>query len=254
MAAPLPGGFRVVLDRRARRLDDLVGDAGGVAAAAVPALAGRGSRPLHRLIAGATVEGGVAGGRCGRRAPGADPGRRGHPAPEAPGRVRPRPGGRGHPRAGPGQHPAPGAGRARGRAAGGGRRRRLGRRQRCRRPAARGRGDPPRPPEDRRRPATAVCEQSAPSYALVDSDCVPEPDWLEALLPHLADPAVAAVAPRMAASARHRLGPCPVRVGTVGGRPRRLRGPGGVALEGRLHPNGGDDGPSPGGAGRRRLR
>jgi mycofactocin glycosyltransferase len=33
--------------------------------------------------------------------------------------------------------------------------------------------------------------------ALVDSDCVPEPGWLETLLPHFADPAVAAVAPRI---------------------------------------------------------
>jgi mycofactocin glycosyltransferase len=33
--------------------------------------------------------------------------------------------------------------------------------------------------------------------AVVDSDCVPEPDWLEALLRHFADPAVAAVAPRI---------------------------------------------------------
>lgn len=33
--------------------------------------------------------------------------------------------------------------------------------------------------------------------AFLDSDCVPEPGWLEALLPHFADPAVGAVAPRI---------------------------------------------------------
>lgn len=33
--------------------------------------------------------------------------------------------------------------------------------------------------------------------ALVDSDCAPEPGWLDALLPHFADPNVAAVAPRI---------------------------------------------------------
>ncbi|WP_133917964.1 mycofactocin biosynthesis glycosyltransferase MftF [Streptomyces sp. NBC_00582] len=36
-----------------------------------------------------------------------------------------------------------------------------------------------------------------PFVAFVDSDCVPRPGWLDALLPHLADPAVAAVAPRI---------------------------------------------------------
>jgi mycofactocin glycosyltransferase len=33
--------------------------------------------------------------------------------------------------------------------------------------------------------------------AFVDSDCLPRPGWLEALLPHFADPQVAAVAPRI---------------------------------------------------------
>ena len=33
--------------------------------------------------------------------------------------------------------------------------------------------------------------------AFLDSDCVPRPGWLEKLLPHLADPAVGAVAPRI---------------------------------------------------------
>ncbi|MYR59508.1 glycosyltransferase, partial [Streptomyces sp. SID625] len=33
--------------------------------------------------------------------------------------------------------------------------------------------------------------------AFLDADVVPEPGWLEALLPHFADPRVAAVAPRV---------------------------------------------------------
>jgi mycofactocin system glycosyltransferase len=37
------------------------------------------------------------------------------------------------------------------------------------------------------------------AVAFVDSDCVPHPGWLAALLPHLADPALAAVAPRIGA-------------------------------------------------------
>lgn len=35
--------------------------------------------------------------------------------------------------------------------------------------------------------------------AFVDSDCLPRPGWIDALLPHFADPAVAAVAPRIVA-------------------------------------------------------
>jgi mycofactocin system glycosyltransferase len=35
--------------------------------------------------------------------------------------------------------------------------------------------------------------------AFLDSDCVPRPGWLDALLPHLADPALAVVAPRIVA-------------------------------------------------------
>ena len=35
------------------------------------------------------------------------------------------------------------------------------------------------------------------AVAFLDSDCVPRPGWLQALLPHLADPALAAVAPRI---------------------------------------------------------
>ena len=38
--------------------------------------------------------------------------------------------------------------------------------------------------------------------AFVDSDCIPRPGWLAALLPHFVDPAVAAVAPRIVAHDR----------------------------------------------------
>jgi len=37
------------------------------------------------------------------------------------------------------------------------------------------------------------------AVAFLDSDCVPRPGWLEALLPHLTDPRLAAVAPRIVA-------------------------------------------------------
>jgi mycofactocin system glycosyltransferase len=37
------------------------------------------------------------------------------------------------------------------------------------------------------------------AVAFLDSDCVPRPGWLEALLPHLADPRLALVAPRIVA-------------------------------------------------------
>ena len=37
----------------------------------------------------------------------------------------------------------------------------------------------------------------APLVAFVDANCEPEPGWLDALLPHFADPQVAAVAPRI---------------------------------------------------------
>ncbi len=38
---------------------------------------------------------------------------------------------------------------------------------------------------------------TTPLVAFVDSDCVPDPDWLEPLLGHFDDPMVAAVAPRI---------------------------------------------------------
>jgi mycofactocin system glycosyltransferase len=44
---------------------------------------------------------------------------------------------------------------------------------------------------------TGLAAAATPLVAFLDSDCVPEPGWLDALLPHFADPAVAAVAPRI---------------------------------------------------------
>jgi mycofactocin system glycosyltransferase len=44
---------------------------------------------------------------------------------------------------------------------------------------------------------TGLAAASTELVAFVDSDCVPRPGWLGALLPHFADPAVGAVAPRI---------------------------------------------------------
>ena len=44
---------------------------------------------------------------------------------------------------------------------------------------------------------TGLAAASTELVAFLDSDCVPEPDWLDRLLPHFADPAVGAVAPRI---------------------------------------------------------
>jgi mycofactocin glycosyltransferase len=44
---------------------------------------------------------------------------------------------------------------------------------------------------------TGLAAADTPLVAFLDSDCVPGPDWLDALLPHFADPAVGAVAPRI---------------------------------------------------------
>jgi mycofactocin glycosyltransferase len=46
---------------------------------------------------------------------------------------------------------------------------------------------------------TGLAAAVTPLVAFVDSDCVPGPSWLRALLPHFADPAVAAAAPRIVA-------------------------------------------------------
>ena len=44
---------------------------------------------------------------------------------------------------------------------------------------------------------TGLAAAETPLVAFLDSDCVPAPGWLDALLPHFADPAVGAVAPRI---------------------------------------------------------
>lgn len=44
---------------------------------------------------------------------------------------------------------------------------------------------------------TGVMVVTTPIVVFVDSDCVPRPGWLDRLLPHFADPAVGAVAPRI---------------------------------------------------------
>src|SRR5215467_11708486 len=46
---------------------------------------------------------------------------------------------------------------------------------------------------------TGLAAVRTPLVAFVDSDCVPRPGWLTQLLPHFADPAVGAVAPRIMA-------------------------------------------------------
>lgn len=46
---------------------------------------------------------------------------------------------------------------------------------------------------------TGLAAADTPLVAFIDSDCVPGPHWLAPLLPHFADPAVAAVAPRITA-------------------------------------------------------
>jgi len=48
---------------------------------------------------------------------------------------------------------------------------------------------------------TGLAAATTPLVAFIDSDCVPRPGWLDRLLPHFADPAVGAVAPRVAAHA-----------------------------------------------------
>jgi hypothetical protein len=44
---------------------------------------------------------------------------------------------------------------------------------------------------------TGLAAASTEFVAFLDSDCVPAPGWLDGLLPHFADPAVGAVAPRI---------------------------------------------------------
>lgn len=45
---------------------------------------------------------------------------------------------------------------------------------------------------------TGLAAADTPLVAFLDSDCVPGPGWLDALLPHFGDPALGAVAPRIA--------------------------------------------------------
>jgi mycofactocin system glycosyltransferase len=45
---------------------------------------------------------------------------------------------------------------------------------------------------------TGLAAATTPLVAFLDSDCVPSAGWLDALLPHFTDPAVGAVAPRIA--------------------------------------------------------
>ncbi len=47
---------------------------------------------------------------------------------------------------------------------------------------------------------SGLAAASTEFVAFLDSDCVPAPGWLDRLLPHFADPAVGAVAPRIVAS------------------------------------------------------
>ncbi len=44
---------------------------------------------------------------------------------------------------------------------------------------------------------TGLAAADTPLVGFLDSDCVPEPGWLDLLLPHFTDPAVGAVAPRI---------------------------------------------------------
>ena len=44
---------------------------------------------------------------------------------------------------------------------------------------------------------TGLAAADTPLVAFLDSDCVPGPGWLDALLPHFADPVVGAAAPRI---------------------------------------------------------
>jgi mycofactocin system glycosyltransferase len=46
---------------------------------------------------------------------------------------------------------------------------------------------------------TGLSRATTELVAFVDSDCLPRPGWLDALLPHFADPAVAVIAPRIVA-------------------------------------------------------
>ncbi len=80
--------------------------------------------------------------------------------------------------------------------------------------------------------------------AFVDADCEPPPGWLEALLPHFADPTVAGVAPRVISASRAGLPRLAggLRRGALAARPRRSPSPGGAGRPGAVcalgHPRG----------------
>ena len=70
--------------------------------------------------------------------------------------------------------------------------------------------------------------------AFLDSDVVPRRGWLEALLGHFCDPAVALVAPRIVGPAAGRQPGGPVRGGALVAGPRSARGAGGALRDGVL--------------------
>jgi len=196
-APPLPGGFRVVLDPGSRRLDGGRTLLGG-APLRLLRLSGAGSRLLDRLLDGATVAEAAASGR-------GDAGLLARRLVDA-GVVHPRPPAVRDP--GPVAAVVPVRDRAalvgRTIAALGGMSEvvavddgsRDGSAAVARDAGARVvRRAVPGGPAAARNAGLAVT--TAPLVAFVDSDCVPEPGWLEPLLAHFADPMVAAVAPRI---------------------------------------------------------
>ena len=64
---------------------------------------------------------------------------------------------------------------------------------------------------------TGLAEVTTPLVAFVDADCLPVPGWLDRLLPHLDDPDVAVVAPRIVPgrARRHRRAARPLRDGAL---------------------------------------
>lgn len=68
---------------------------------------------------------------------------------------------------------------------------------------------------------TALAQVGTELVAFLDSDCVPPPGWIEALAGHLADPLVAAVAPRIVALSSGVDGPAGVTL-DLGDRPARV--------------------------------
>jgi mycofactocin system glycosyltransferase len=193
----LPAGFGVALDPRLRRLEE-----GRVLIGGTPLrllrLSDAGARTLDRLVSGATVPAGGAAGRLARHLVAAG---MAHPRPPRGPRaaatvavvvpVRDRPDGLARALAGVGpvgellvvDDGSVDAGAAARAAALAGAR--LVRHHRPRGPAA--------------ARNTGLRATTAPLVAFVDSDCELAPGWLEGLLPHLDDPVVGLVAPRVTA-------------------------------------------------------